>query len=689
MSVTFTRHTAPGVYTNIVDQSFRQVIEGRFRLGLVGVANKGPLNTIISTRSIKGFRAAFGMPLAGHFMANAAAIVAQLSDGVHAVRVGNQYENVDDSCSGTSGAYTVNTVQAARFAAGDYARISQLGKHTTLGRVDTVGGSSITLVSAGDEAMDLQDTYTAAALDRADEADAINAAEGFADKPVWASVGTASFVGTRNQYQGQVDGTTRAALVVGDLLRITQAGRSTTTEIRVKRIRSDNVIEFETSNNTTVGYQRVALQDSYSAGALERVTGYTLAAQLFAASGGDWANAGQLQVRVSPGSQAGTKKLQVFEAGALAETIDNLSDDPASPNYYPTRINGNSNYIVFYVIDEGTFSHLANSLSPWDTVHYGARNIINFTGGQNGSNPSDEDYVGTVNPVDESGTGLKAYDNPDNLDISVLCAPGVTSTAVKQEIDRLCHRLNSVGITDTPDNYTTAEANDWANGVGPNTDGIRLDTYNLAMEYQWFKIIDPYDGITEKWVPPSLGRLRALAYTFENEKPWFASAGENRGLVPEALAVRYPRITQEQRDAMYGEGNVLNPIILTRGKIMVYGNRTMQRAESKLTALNNVILVKHVVKGMATIGRRFVFDPNDPILLEQLRLAFTQFLESVRNERGIEEYKLTMDETKNTPDTRNRREVIVDLQIVPTDAMERLYINATVRESGAQLNEVV
>ncbi len=114
----------------------------------------------------------------------------------------------------------------------------------------------------------------------------------------------------------------------------------------------------------------------------------------------------------------------------------------------------------------------------------------------------------------------------------------------------------------------------------------------------------------------------------------------------------------------------------------------MQRAESKLTAVHNVILTNWIVTGLAEIGRRFVFDPNDAELLVHIRLAYTEFLDKIRNERGIEDYALVVDDTNNTADTRNRREVVVDLAFVPTDVAERIYINATVRESGAILNTV-
>ena len=115
---------------------------------------------------------------------------------------------------------------------------------------------------------------------------------------------------------------------------------------------------------------------------------------------------------------------------------------------------------------------------------------------------------------------------------------------------------------------------------------------------------------------------------------------------------------------------------------------TMQVADSKLTAVHNVILVNYIVNGLAEIGRRFVFDPNDAELLVLIRLAFSEFLDKVRNERGLEEYSLVIDDRNNNADTRNQRQVIVDLALIPVDVAERIFINATVEESGAVLNTV-
>jgi hypothetical protein len=132
----------------------------------------------------------------------------------------------------------------------------------------------------------------------------------------------------------------------------------------------------------------------------------------------------------------------------------------------------------------------------------------------------------------------------------------------------------------------------------------------------------------------------------------------------------------------------VNPVLLLGNSIEIYGDRTLQRTESKLTAIHNVVLVNYILKGFANIARRYTFDPIDDVLFQQLKLDYTNFMEAVKSERGVEGYAIQLDDTNNTPDTRNARQVIVDLAIIPIDVAEVFIITATVEKSGATLSNV-
>ena len=734
-----TAQTAPGFYATVTDKSFVTTPTSRFHAGLIGVAEKGPFDTAVAIGSLSDFRRVYGKTLSNSYMATAAGLLSDLSDGTVCVRVGRQYTPVTTfdasgiafDSSGSSGAYTVFTPKAVLFSPNTYIRISQPGKKTTVNaKIASVPGTNdrLTLVSNTAEAVPLADTYNSASIDMCADSGAANEAEAFLHAYSYTalpSVGVA--VGDKNSYTFYCTNSDAATtLAAGDLLKLEQTGLKSTLEVRVKSVspvfNGKVTIALETSSQTEVGYQVLALQDSYSAAAVSRVTKSasviqtTLALPLLAASAGTWANSDGVKtglvVNVAPGSNAGTKKLLVFQDSSLVETIDNLTTDQTSADYYVTRVQGNSQYVTIPANFDVT-AHPANTVNPWNSnklpVWNGsvaaapvtsAINQAAFTGGFNGVTTTSNDtgawvqqFVGTVDPSDDSHTGLKVFDN-ENIKVDVICAPDVStlisdslSMPVAQELARVARKVFAVGLIDVPQGLNAREAIDWHNGAGLYSYRGRLDTYSLHCSWNWETVTDPMTGV-QVIAPPTIGVMLRLAETFDQYAPWIAAAGEIRGRMTEASAVEFDHVSAETRAAMYGNGNSVNPILSLRGNLVLFGERTMQRTESKLTALHSVILTNQVVNGLDVLGRQFIFDPNDPTLLNEMRVAFTGFLEGISNKRGFEDYKLVMDSSNNTATTRNRREVIVDLSYIPVDAVERIYLNCIVRESGAMLNSV-
>jgi phage tail sheath protein FI len=297
---------------------------------------------------------------------------------------------------------------------------------------------------------------------------------------------------------------------------------------------------------------------------------------------------------------------------------------------------------------------------------------------------SDADYLGTIDPATEVPTGLKALEDPLTVSVDFIAIPGRSSIACFQEIIRISNIINAVGIGDIPDGLNARAAIDWTNGQGAYESNGRIDSFRLAVIWNWWTGTDLFTG-EQKKLPPSVGWLRTLARTFDQDKPWFAAAGVVRGDLPEALAVTYKTITPAVREAMYGNGNVVNPIIFDRNQIVIWGDLTMKRSNSKLQELHNVVLVNYIMANFSTIARKFVFDPIDVTLYSQLRTEFDNFLQSVKTERGLEDYSLVVDASNNTAATRNERRVQVDLSIIPISAAQNIDLDLVVEESGATL----
>lgn len=731
-------HTFPGVYTSITDQSFLTPQQSRFSAGLIGPAAKGPVNVPTQVQSLKDFRRLFGTSLGeGFYLADAAALLSDLSDGLFILRVAHEYSVIHGaSASGDSGGYRLHTAKASLFdpsnfdadpATNLYLRIAQDGLPSTVNVVvEGVGtdgdGPYIDLVGTGDA---LAANYTSADISFSELEGAANNAESvlYAYEYETSAIGGGTIQGSKSAYTITYTGGGGASdWEVGSTYKITQTNKATTEEIRVKRILADTpvIVEFETSDVAQTGYKSLALQDSYTSATAYKAKATSVPVLYMTASTpGTWANGDDstvgLYVKVLPGSVAQRKKLEVYVDSSLVETFDNLVPTASSDDFYETRINGLSQYVAVRVVSPDVSSNSAgnpaNSVDPWDTslspsstpksMPAGAINNGqaggthgSFANGYNGATITDADIIGTIDPSDEAATGIKAFEDTDTLRVDVIAAPGILngdiSIAVMQELARVANKVNAIALVDVPKDLTAREAIDWHNGQGVFAARGRIDSRNIACFWNWWTGVDRWssDATSTKAYPPIMGALRSQAYTFDNAAPWIAAAGEIRGVIPEALSVQFSKVAQETKDAMYGNGNSVNPILLTRGRILVFGERTLQRLESKLTAIHSNVLVHYIVKGLSDLARRFVFDPNDVELITQVKLVSTEFLDKVKNERGMEAYNLVIDETNNTPDSRNRRELNVDLYLIPTDTVERIFINAIVRESGANLTSV-
>lgn len=674
----------------------------------------------------------------GYFLADAVDAVSEYTDAITVVRIGNQYSNLLPADAIVSGGdnYTVYSaanaprVQALLANGPVYLRVTEPGKPSTVNvTVVQAGGGTISIDPTGEP---LAAEYASGQIGYDINGGlAANSAEGElfcytygTNSGMLADAALTTFgavTARKNEFTFEVAANAQN-IVVGDVFKIMQAGKATTHEVRVASVMidySDNsgVVTVEKADLQQIGYQALPMQDNYTAAALYKATGKQAFLRLHAASEGTWANgegsSQGLYAKVRPGSKPGTKRLEVFWNSALVEAHDNITDDAAdTSNYWTVRLKqGVSAYLyaVEGVDAAGQKWTAANTAAPWDSRFYtyvltaglpkpmptGAVNagllatspgVLADTGGQfqkgfNGENPQDTDWIGTLDPVSDKLTGIRAFENKRTVDVNVIAAPmDNISLAVMTQLGRTNARINGFSPADIPAALNGRQAIDWHNGQLLGQSGGKLDSPYVECFWNWCVRTNSW-GET-KLTPPSVFWLRAAGFVFSKYAPWYAIAGETRGYLPDASLGQFNDVSDDTLQAMQGNGNSVNPILNINGRYFIYGERTMQRLDSKLTAAHSVICVNWVVNGLAKVARRFVFDPNDQELLDDLRLASEEFLGRVENDRGLEYQKLVMDSKNNTATTRNNREVIMDLALIPTDTAERIYLNASVYESG-------
>jgi hypothetical protein len=234
---------------------------------------------------------------------------------------------------------------------------------------------------------------------------------------------------------------------------------------------------------------------------------------------------------------------------------------------------------------------------------------------------------------------------------------------------------------------------DWAtnaNGAGVDSeDGLTTSDAYLGTFYPSCQTTDLSGNTVVQ--PPSHMILRTIVRSDDVSFPWLAPAGTRRGTVDNATAIGYVNaatgefestaVRQGLRDTLYE--NKINPITFLPGTgIVNYGNKTEAGTPSALDRINVARLIAFVRGRLETIGKSFIFEPNDQITRDEIKGAIEGLMNDLVAKRGIYDYLVVCDESNNTPARIDRNELYVDIAIEPVKAVEFIYIPVRIKNTG-------
>jgi hypothetical protein len=243
-------------------------------------------------------------------------------------------------------------------------------------------------------------------------------------------------------------------------------------------------------------------------------------------------------------------------------------------------------------------------------------------------------------------------------------------------------------LADNADAITAWATN--AAGVGVDSeDGLVTANAYMATFYPSCQTTDLTGAVVVQ--PPSHMMIRTILRSDEVSYPWLAPAGTRRGIVDNAFSLGYVNaqtgafvstaIRLGIRDVLYE--NKINPITFLPGSgILNYGNKTEAAAPSALDRINVARLVAFLRARLETIGKNFVFEPNDQITRDEISNSCENLLNDLIAKRGIYDYLVVCDESNNTPARIDRNELYVDIAIEPVKAVEFIYIPVRIKNTG-------
>jgi phage tail sheath protein FI len=187
---------------------------------------------------------------------------------------------------------------------------------------------------------------------------------------------------------------------------------------------------------------------------------------------------------------------------------------------------------------------------------------------------------------------------------------------------------------------------------------------------------------TQIYIPPTAEVTRNLALTDNVAFPWFATAGYTRGLVNSVKARK--KLSQTDRDVLY-EGRI-NPIAtFSDVGTVIWGNKTLQIKQSALDRINVRRLLLQARKLISAVAVRLLFEQNDAIVRQQFLDAVNPILDSIRRDRGLYDFRVTV--SNSVEDLDNNR-LVGSIYIKPTKSLEFIDITFYITPTGASFENI-
>lgn len=390
----------------------------------------------------------------------------------------------------------------------------------------------------------------------------------------------------------------------------------------------------------------------------------------------------------------------------ILETFNGLSLDPLSNNYiervigntvYNVRNEGtdyyvqasgsyvnNSNYIYVSSVTAKTPNYLTNdgSIKPEFTSSLPAIGSGSFDGATgnlfNGQAKFNENITSTnvqgVSPSDYTSS-LYLLSNRDDYKFNLITAPGLTLNSHASTVSSLVTlsegRQDCIAIIDLEDYGATV--------AKTATDASSINSSYAATYWPWLQTLDPNSG-NIIWVPASTMIPGVYAYSDSKSETWFAPAGTTRGSMKNIIQAER-KLTAGNRDTLYN--NNVNPIAtLTGTGLVVYGQKTLQKQATALDRVNVRRLLLTLKDYISQVANNLVFEQNTIATRNSFLAQVNPYLESVQQRQGLYAFSVKMDEENNSNSSIDRNELVGQIYIQPTKAIEYVLLNFTVSPTG-------
>ena len=175
-------------------------------------------------------------------------------------------------------------------------------------------------------------------------------------------------------------------------------------------------------------------------------------------------------------------------------------------------------------------------------------------------------------------------------------------------------------------------------------------------------------------------RTNIIAY------PWFSPAGQQRGILNNAIKLAY-NPNKAQRDQLYPLR--INSIITQPGVgTLLFGDKTALAYSSAFDRINVRRLFLTIEQALQKSADSQLFEINDELTRANFRNIVEPYLRDVEAKRGLYGFLVVCDTSNNTPDVIDNNEFRADIFLKPTKSINYVTLTFVATRTGISFEEV-
>ena len=328
-------------------------------------------------------------------------------------------------------------------------------------------------------------------------------------------------------------------------------------------------------------------------------------------------------------------------------------------------------------------------------VTFSALGNVSYTlsGGQDyGSIPSGETKGGMKATLADLMTSYRLFSNKDEVQVDYLimgpgCAVECDSQAKANQLLSIAgdrkdcmatispHRANVVNITNTEtqtENVLNFFSPIQSSSYGVFDSGYKYTFDRFNNEFRYVPCNGDVAGL--------MTRTNIVAY------PWFSPAGQQRGVINNAVKLAY-NPSKSQRDRLYPAR--VNSFITTPGiGTLLFGDKTALGYASAFDRINVRRLFLTIEQALERAAQAQLFELNDELTRANFRNIVEPYLRDVQAKRGLFGFLVVCDTTNNTPDVIDNNEFRADIFLKPAKSINYVTLTFVATRTGISFEEV-